>query len=153
MKKEAKSLLDTRKIAQKLATFIRENNNFLIFYLKGNLGSGKTTLVREILKCLGWSSPVKSPTFSIMEEYIIDDIDIYHADLYRLKTLNDFEMIGFEPNFRKRGVLFVEWPEILDSFSQAIEIEINIDIKGQYRIFSFNSADQKFLSCIDGVDI
>lgn len=153
MKKEAKSLLDTGKIAQKLATFIKENNNFLIFYLKGNLGSGKTTLVREILKCLGWSSPVKSPTFSIMEEYIIDDIDIYHADLYRLKTLNDFEMIGFEPNFRKRGVLFVEWPEILDSFSQAIEIEINIDIKGQYRIFSFNSADQKFLSCIDGVDI
>lgn len=153
MKREAKSLLDTRKIAQKLATFIKENNNFLIFYLKGNLGSGKTTLVREILKCLGWSSPVKSPTFSIMEEYIIDDIDIYHADLYRLKTLNDFEMIGFEPNFRKRGVLFVEWPEILDSFSQAIEIEINIDIKGQYRIFSFNSADQKFLSCIDGVDI
>ena len=153
MKKEAKSLLDTRKIAQKLATFIKENNNFLIFYLQGNLGSGKTTLVREILKCLGWSSPVKSPTFSIMEEYIIDDIDIYHADLYRLKTLNDFEMIGFEPNFRKRGVLFVEWPEILDSFSQAIEIEINIDIKGQYRIFSFNSADQKFLSCIDGVDI
>ena len=153
MKKEAKSLLDTRKIAQKLATFIKENNNFLIFYLKGNLGSGKTTLVREILKCLGWSSPVKSPTFSIMEEYIIDDIDIYHADLYRLKTLNDLEMIGFEPNFRKRGVLFVEWPEILDSFSQAIEIEINIDIKGQYRIFSFNSADQKFLSCIDGVDI
>lgn len=153
MKKEAKSLLDTRKIAQKLATFIKENNNFLIFYLKGNLGSGKTTLVREILKCLGWSSPVKSPTFSIMEEYIIDDIDIYHADLYRLKTLNDFEMIGFEPNFRKRGVLFVEWPEILDSFSQAIEIEINIDIKGQYRIFSFNSADQKFLSCIDGIDI
>ena len=153
MKKEAKSLLDTGKIAQKLANFIKENNNFLIFYLKGNLGSGKTTLVREILKCLGWSSPVKSPTFSIMEEYIIDDIDIYHADLYRLKTLNDFEMIGFEPNFRKRGVLFVEWPEILDSFSQAIEIEINIDIKGQYRIFSFNSADQKFLSCIDGVDI
>ena len=153
MKKEAKSLLDTGKIAQKIATFIKENNNFLIFYLKGNLGSGKTTLVREILKCLGWSSPVKSPTFSIMEEYIIDDIDIYHADLYRLKTLNDFEMIGFEPNFRKRGVLFVEWPEILDSFSQAIEIEINIDIKGQYRIFSFNSADQKFLSCIDGVDI
>ena len=153
MKKEAKSLLDTGKIAQKLATFIKENNNFLIFYLKGNLGSGKTTLVREVLKCLGWSSPVKSPTFSIMEEYIIDDIDIYHADLYRLKTLNDFEMIGFEPNFRKRGVLFVEWPEILDSFSQAIEIEINIDIKGQYRIFSFNSADQKFLSCIDGVDI
>ena len=153
MKREAKSLLDTRKIAQKLATFIKENNNFLIFYLKGNLGSGKTTLVREILKCLGWSSPVKSPTFSIMEEYIIDDIDVYHADLYRLKTLNDFEMIGFEPNFRKRGVLFVEWPEILDSFSQAIEIEINIDIKGQYRIFSFNSADQKFLSCIDGVDI
>lgn len=153
MKKEAKSLLDTGKIAQKIATFIKENNNFLIFYLKGNLGSGKTTLVREILKCLGWSSPVKSPTFSIMEEYIIDDIDVYHADLYRLKTLNDFEMIGFEPNFRKRGVLFVEWPEILDSFSQAIEIEINIDIKGQHRIFSFNSADQKFLRCIDGVDI
>ena len=146
MKKEAKSLLDTRKIAQKLATFIKENNNFLIFYLKGNLGSGKTTLVREILKCLGWSSPVKSPTFSIMEEYIINDIDIYHADLYRLKTLNDFEMIGFEPNFRKRGVLFVEWPEILDSFSQAIEIEINIDIKGQHRIFSFNSFFTFFFS-------
>ena len=120
MKKEAKSLLDTGKIAQKLATFIKKNNNFLIFYLKGNLGSGKTTLVREVLKCLGWSSPVKSPTFSIMEEYIIDDIDIYHADLYRLKTLNDFEMIVFEPNFRKSGVLFVELPEIFDSFSQDI---------------------------------
>ena len=83
------------------------------------LGTGKTTLVREILKNLGWRKPVKSPTFSIVEEYSLPNKDVYHADLYRLKSLNDFEMLGLDINYNNPGILFVEWPEIIAKILKA----------------------------------
>ena len=65
MKLIARSLDDTQLIAKEIASFIIQNQKFLVFYLEGNLGTGKTTLVRKILQNLGWNLPVKCPTFSI----------------------------------------------------------------------------------------
>ena len=153
MKFFAKSLNDTKLIAEEIAKFIDQNQKFLVFYLEGNLGAGKTTLVREILKNLGWNLPVKSPTFSILEEYNIGNLEIFHADLYRLNNPNDFEMLGFEPNFSKRGVLFIEWPQILQGFDNVTEISISIQIQNKDRIFEFASEDKEFLSSINRINI
>ena len=153
MKLIARSLDDTQLIAKEIASFIIQNQKFLVFYLEGNLGTGKTTLVRKILQNLGWNLPVKSPTFSILEEYNVGNLEIYHADLYRLNNPNDFEMLGFEPNFSKRGVLFIEWPQILQGFDNVTEISISIQIQNKDRIFEFASEDKEFLSCINRINI
>ena len=153
MKLIAKSLDDTQLIAKEIASFINQNQKFLVFYLEGNLGTGKTTLVREILQNLGWNLPVKSPTFSILEEYNVGNLEIYHADLYRLNNPNDFEMLGLEPNFTKRGVLFIEWPQILEGFDNVIEIKISIQMKNTDRIFEFASDSKEFLGCITRINI
>ena len=153
MKLIARSLDDTQLIAKEIASFIIQNQKFLVFYLEGNLGTGKTTLVRKILQNLGWNLPVKSPTFSILEEYNVGNLEIYHADLYRLNNPNDFEMLGFEPNFSKRGVLFIEWPQILQVFDKVTEVSISIQIQNKDRIFEFASEDKEFLSSINRINI
>ena len=91
-------LEQTEAFGKAIASFLVKSNDFNIIYLDGNLGAGKTTLVRSILKALGWSGAVKSPTFSILEEYHINGIDIFHTDLYRLDGQNDFDMLGLEIN-------------------------------------------------------
>ena len=153
MKLIARSLDDTQLIAKEIASFIIQNQKFLVFYLEGNLGTGKTTLVRKILQNLGWNLPVKSPTFSILEEYNVGNLEIYHADLYRLNNPNDFEMLGFEPNFLKRGVLFIEWPQILQGFDKVTEVSISIQIQNKDRIFEFACEDKEFLSSINRINI
>ena len=121
--------------------------------LYGNLGTGQTTLVREILKNLGWEKPVKSPTFSIVEEYSFPNKDVYHADLYRLKSLNDFEMLGLEINYSNPGILFVEWPEIIAEDIEGKIIEISIEMDKEQRDLEVRTDCDDFLACINRVDI
>ena len=87
-------LSKTEMLGRVIADYLAKFQGLAIFYLDGDLGTGKTTLVREVLKSLGWNGAVKSPTFSIIEEYKLNDIDILHSDLYRLNGENDFEMLG-----------------------------------------------------------
>ena len=91
--------------------------------------------------------------FFNFEEYNVGNLEIYHADLYRLNNPNDFEMLGFEPNFSKRGVLFIEWPQILEGFDKVTEVSISIQIQNKDRIFEFASEDKEFLSSINRINI
>ena len=146
-------LEQTEAFGKAIASFLANSNDFNIIYLDGNLGAGKTTLVRSILKALGWSGAVKSPTFSILEEYHIKGIDIFHTDLYRLDGQNDFDMLGLEINQNKTGVLFVEWPEKIEKFGIGNEIYIQLEDKIECRLANISSDNQDFLSCIDGVEL
>ena len=111
MKIDISNLTQTELLGERIAEFLIRFNGLAIFYLDGELGTGKTTLVRAILKAMGWKGAVKSPTFSILEECYIADKDIFHSDLYRLENQNDFEMLGIEINENSKGILFIEWPE------------------------------------------
>ena len=146
-------LEQTEALGKAIASFLVTSNDFNIIYLDGNLGAGKTTLVRIILKALGWSGAVKSPTFSILEEYHINGIDIFHTDLYRLDGQNDFDMLGLEINQNNKGVLFVEWPEKIEKFGIGNEIYIKLEDKIEYRLANISSDNQDLLGSIDRIKL
>ena len=87
-------------------------NNYTIFLFEGDMGSGKTTLIKQILKDIGISENVKSPTFSLVNEYIENDLIIFHFDLYRINKENELDSIGFYEYLDSGKLCFIEWPNI-----------------------------------------
>ena len=91
------SLDETKQLAEKLASFLTEENNYPIsIHLSGDLGTGKTTLVKEVLNCLGIENFINSPTFTLIEPYEINDLKIFHIDLYRVEKITELSAIGLE---------------------------------------------------------
>lgn len=83
----------------------------MVIYLNGDLGAGKTCLVRGVLNALGYTGRVKSPTYTLLEPYRIAGLDLRHFDLYRLHHENEWELAGFRDEFDGNNILFIEWPE------------------------------------------
>ena len=87
-------------------------NNYTIFLFEGEMGSGKTTLIKQVVKDIGISENVKSPTFSLVNEYIENDLIIFHFDLYRINKENELDSIGFYEYLDSEKLCFIEWPNI-----------------------------------------
>ena len=98
--------------------------------LTGDLGAGKTTLVKEICKQLGINDLVSSPTFSIINEYQDGkgDMKVYHIDLYRIADEEELTNIGFEDYLYSGGLVFIEWPQIAEQLLPSETIGIHIKI-------------------------
>ena len=153
MKIDISNLKQTESLGKQIGEFLVNFNGLAIFYLDGNLGTGKTTLVREILKAMGWQGAVKSPTFSILEEYQIANKDVFHFDLYRLDSQNDFEMLGIDINANSRGIFFIEWPHKISKFNFGEEFFLKLSLSNQKRSIEFETNNKKFLNCIDRINI
>ena len=82
-----------------------------VLHLSGELGTGKTTLVRGLLRALGVTGPIKSPTYAWVEPYTISSLDLYHFDFYRFADRNAWLSSGLREYFRPDAVCIVEWPE------------------------------------------
>jgi tRNA threonylcarbamoyladenosine biosynthesis protein TsaE len=83
----------------------------MVVTLRGELGSGKTTLVRGVLRARGVEGPIKSPTYTLVEHYPVSSLYFYHFDFYRLASSDEWDDTGFAEYFRRDSVGLVEWPE------------------------------------------
>ena len=83
----------------------------MIVTLSGDLGTGKTTLARGVLRGLDWTGPVKSPTYGLVEHYPLSNLYLYHFDFYRFDDVAEWDDSGVAEGFRPDTVCLVEWPE------------------------------------------
>jgi len=112
------------------ARFVIDATPDQLFYaFSGDMGSGKTTLIQALVKELGSTDPVSSPTFSLVNEYEIEDggvNTIYHFDFYRIESIEEVYDIGYEEYFYSNNYCFIEWPEKIETLLPENYIEIRI---------------------------
>lgn len=102
-------------------------------HLSGDLGAGKTTLVRGLLRALGYPGPVKSPTYSLVEPYECGGLSLWHLDLYRVADAEELEFLGLRDVLDGRTVLLVEWPERGADWLPVADLALFLSAKGSSR--------------------
>ena len=121
----ANSLSDLPAIAQQLLSFAGYNR---IFLFRGDMGAGKTTLIKAVCRELGVTGPVSSPTFAIVNEYAGAHNRIYHFDFYRLKTQTEALDMGCEEYFYSGDYCLIEWPEKIPDLLPPHYISVTISV-------------------------
>lgn len=122
-----------------------------VIYLHGDLGAGKTTLVRGFLRELGYQGHVRSPTFTLLEPYQLDAYLVYHFDLYRLVNAEEFAYIGGRDYFTEQSICLIEWPERGAGFLPEADLVCNFSFaaKGKERKAQLVAGSEKSKHIID----
>jgi tRNA threonylcarbamoyladenosine biosynthesis protein TsaE len=105
----------------------------LTIYLRGELGAGKTTLVRGMLRALGHAGPVRSPTYALVEVYDLSRLHLHHFDFYRFHDPREWIDAGFRESFDGRNITVIEWPEKAGSWLPPADVEITFDFAKEGR--------------------
>lgn len=132
----AKTEKETIQLAKKFAECCPKHKRVIIF-LSGELGAGKTFFVRALVKSLGYSGLIKSPTYTLMETYEIAPYSIYHLDFYRLQSPHEIFEMGLCDDFDRNAIWLIEWPERALIFLPEPDIICQIDIIGTHRTIQF----------------
>ena len=114
MAKSSGSISNTKKVANKFASTLNKGD---VVFLYGSLGAGKTTFTKYVLKYFGYQETVQSPTFVLERIYKINDLCVYHLDLYRIKK-KDLHLLEFLNEKDKNGIYLIEWPELVEDIIQ-----------------------------------
>lgn len=123
-----------------------------IVYLHGDLGTGKTTLARGLLRGLGHRGKVRSPTYTLVEPYQLAQGTVYHLDLYRLGSPGELEWLGLRDMLGEQALLLVEWPERGAGVLPAPDLEVHIEYAGDGRevtLTPVSAAGERLLADLD----
>ena len=146
----SKSENDTKKLAIKMASMLEKGD---LIVLCGELGSGKTKFTEGFLTYFGLENEISSPTFTIVNEYKKDDINIYHFDVYRLEDSSEFYAIGGDEYF-ENGICLIEWGELIEDAlpNEYIKIDFSRDDSNENeRILNIQSIGNKYNNIIDSL--
>lgn len=128
---------ETKQIGAK---FARELSGGEVVFLRGDLGSGKTTFVQGLARALGYEGPVRSPTFTLVNVYPTDHPTIrriVHVDLYRLEEVSELTPLALEEYLDAGTVMLVEWPDLLKPLFQKPDFEVNCHAKQNIHVLSW----------------
>ncbi len=121
------------------ATLVDDLTTPAVIYLHGDLGAGKTTLVRGALRQLGHQGLVKSPTFTLVESYSFPTLEVYHFDLYRISDPEELDYIGIREFSNGPNICFIEWPNLGKPLIPKATMEISINYTQQGRQVSIEN--------------
>jgi tRNA threonylcarbamoyladenosine biosynthesis protein TsaE len=125
----------------------------LILTFSGDLGAGKTTIIRAMLRHLGIQSAIKSPTFSLVESYLCQNVPVHHFDLYRIHHEDELEYLGFRDYFTKESICCIEWAENAGRALPKADIRFKLSIKGagrEMQMMTFSDAGKRILARLTG---
>ena len=137
----------TLSLGAELATVLHAN---LTIFLNGNLGSGKTTFTRGILRGLGYNNVVKSPTYNLVEFYKFSELYLYHFDFYRFNDPIEWEEAGFREYFNANSICLIEWPEKAGKLLPVADLQVFIHFSEPGRsveIHADTEAGKRCLTC------
>ena len=124
-------------------------------YLYGDLGAGKTTFTRALLHALGHKGPVKSPTYTLVEIYVISGYILYHFDFYRFNDPEEWREAGLDEHFNEHSVCFVEWPEKAADVLPPADLELRFSFdasgSGDARTVDLLAASERGHRCLDAL--
>ena len=121
----------------------------MVVYLSGGLGAGKTTLARGILRGLGHTGKVKSPSYALVEPYEVSRLYLYHFDFYRFTDPRELGEAGFREYFRPDAVCLVEWPENAAGMLPAADLLIEVTVVGSGRQVEIVSGTEAGRRCLE----
>jgi tRNA threonylcarbamoyladenosine biosynthesis protein TsaE len=114
-----------------------------VIYLEGDLGAGKTTLVRGLLRKVGVGGTVKSPTYTLVEPHVVSGLNLYHFDFYRFSYPEEFLDAGLDEYFAAAGVCLVEWPDRAQPYLPACDLRIRLELDGHARRASLGAESER----------
>ena len=124
----------------------------LTITLSGDLGAGKTALARAMLRSLGYPGKVKSPTYALVESYVISGLYLYHFDFYRFNDPDEWHEAGFREYFNESSVCLVEWPEKAGGLLPPPDIRVSLDIRESGRDVTVEAGSEKGRQCLQELE-
>lgn len=134
---------DTDWLGTTLAQSLLSDATGGVIYLQGDLGAGKTALVRSLIKSCGFVGRIKSPSYTLLETYKISSLYFYHLDFYRFKDPQELEEAGFRDLFHDKAVVLIEWPEKAEGLLPQPDLIIKLIYKGEGRIANIDAFTQR----------
>lgn len=138
----------TLALGARLAAALRPG---MTVYLSGDLGAGKTTLTRGLLRSLGYAGRVKSPTYTLVELYEIPRLNLYHFDLYRFADPAEWAEAGFREYFNADAVCLVEWPEKAVGLLPEPDLTVRLDILDEGRRARLAAGTEAGRRCVEAL--
>ncbi|GHD65768.1 tRNA (adenosine(37)-N6)-threonylcarbamoyltransferase complex ATPase subunit type 1 TsaE [Jeongeupia chitinilytica] len=120
----------------------------MVIFLEGDLGAGKTTLTRGILRGLGFTGRVKSPTYTLVEPYTVSNLYLYHFDLYRFSDPSEWEDAGFRDYFNRDSVCLIEWADKAEGLLPAPDWLIRLEPEADGRRLHLTALTQNGTQCL-----
>jgi tRNA threonylcarbamoyladenosine biosynthesis protein TsaE len=123
----------------------------LVVALAGDLGAGKTSIVRAMLRALGVTGTVRSPTFTLVEPYVVSSLNFYHFDFYRLTDSGEFASAGFREMFGPGAVCLIEWPDKVAGHLPAADLRIALTVVDEGRHARLTAATELGAACLQNI--